>query len=78
MLRGLLRGIKALLHKEDRNREIDEELQGYVEASVEEKVRRGMPRESAKRAARAEVGSAAVVRHRVWSSGWEATAESLV
>ncbi len=78
MLRGLLSGIKALLHKEDRNREIDEELQGYVEASVEEKVRRGMPRESAKRAARAEVGSAAVVRHRVWSSGWEAAAESLV
>ena len=66
------------MHKEDRNREIDEELQGYVEASVEEKVRRGMPRESATRAARAEVGSAAVVRHRVWSSGWEATAESLV
>src|SRR6478752_6166119 len=78
MLRGLLSGIKALLHKEDRNREIEEELQGYVEASVEEKVRRGIPRESATRAARAEVGSAAVVRHRVWSSGWEATAESLV
>jgi predicted permease len=78
MLRGLLSGIKALLHKEERNREIDEELQGYVEASVEEKVRRGMPRESATLAARAEVGSAAVVRHRVWSSGWEAAAESLV
>ena len=39
-------GVKALLRKEQRNREIDEELQGYVEAAVEEKVRRGMRRDS--------------------------------
>ena len=44
---------------------------------IAEKLRRGMRREDAERAARIEVGSAAVVRHRVWSSGWEATAESL-
>ena len=65
LLRNLISGIKALLHKEERNHEIDEELQGYVEAAVDEKVRRGMRREDAERAARIEVGSAAVVRHRV-------------
>jgi len=76
-LRNLIDGIKALLRREQRNREIDEELQGYVEAAVEEKVRRGMRREDAERAARAEVGSAAVVRHRVWSGSWESAVESL-
>src|SRR6201993_1292093 len=70
-------GIKALLRREVRNREIDEELQGYFHAAVEEKVRRGMRREDAERAARVEVGSAAVVRHRVWSASWESAVESL-
>jgi predicted permease len=77
VLRSLVGGIKALFRKEERNREIDEELEGYLEAAIAEKVGRGIPRDSAERAARAEVGSAAVVRHRVWSAGWEATAESL-
>src|SRR5882757_4055042 len=77
LLRNLISGIKALLRKEQRNREIDEELQGYVEAAVDEKMRRGMRREDAERAARVEVGSAAVVRHRVWSGSWESAVESL-
>jgi predicted permease len=78
LMRNLISGIRALLRRERRNREIDEELQGYVEAAVEEKVRRGMRREDAERAARVEAGSAAVVRHRVWSDSWESTVESLV
>jgi predicted permease len=77
LVRNLISGIRALLHKEERNHEIDEELQGYVEAAVDEKVRRGMRREDAERAARVEVGSAAVVRHRVWSGSWESAVESL-
>lgn len=76
-LRNLMSGIKALLRKEQRNREIDEELRGYVDAAVDDKVRRGMRREDAERAARVEVGSAAVVRHRVWSGSWESAVESL-
>src|SRR5882757_484193 len=77
LLRNLISGIKALLRKEQRNREIDEELQGYVESAGDEKVRRGMRREDAERAARVEVGSAAVVRHQVWSGSWESAVESL-
>ncbi len=75
--RNLRSGIQALFHKEQRNREIDEELQGYFHAAVEAKLRRGMRREEAERAARAEIGSAAVVRHRVWSVSWESALESL-
>ncbi len=77
VLRNLMSGIKALFHKEQRNREIDEELRGYIEAAAEEKMRRGVPREMAERAARIEAGSAAVVRHRVWSESWESAVESL-
>ncbi len=77
VLRNVWSGIKALLHKKERNREIDEELQGYFHAAVDDKVRSGMSREEAERAARVEIGSAAVVRHRVWSASWESTVESL-
>ena len=77
VLRSVWSGIKSLLRKEERNREIDEELQGYFHAAMEQKVRRGMRREDAERAARVEIGSIAVVRHRVWSASWESTVESL-
>jgi predicted permease len=77
ILRNLVSGTRALFRREQRNREIDEELEGFLEAAIQEKLRRGMRREDAERAARAEVGSAAVVRHRVWSAGWESIVESL-
>jgi predicted permease len=76
-LRSLTHGIRALLHRDDRNAEIAEELRSFEDASVEEKMRRGMSREGASRAARAEAGSAETVRHKVWSVGWESAADSL-
>ncbi len=76
-LRSLVGGMKALFDKRRRNSEIDEELQSYMDTAVEEKMRRGMDRKLALRAARAEVGSVEVVKHRVWSAGWESAAESL-
>ena len=78
MLRNLRGGTRALLRRNERNEEIDEELRSFVEASVAEKMRRGMSREDAVRAARAEVGSAETVRHKVWSAGWESAADSFV
>jgi hypothetical protein len=77
ILRSLVSGARALFDKEQRNHEIDEELQGYFHAAVEEKMRRGMDRDDAERAVRVEIGSAAVVRHRIWSGSWESTVESL-
>jgi predicted permease len=76
-LRSLVGGMKALFDKKRRNSEIDEELQSYMDAAVEERMRRGMDRERALRVVRADVGSVEVVKHRVWSAGWEAAAESL-
>jgi predicted permease len=77
ILRSLVSGARALFGKEQRNHEIDEELQGYFHAALEEKMRRGMDRDDAERAVRVEMGSAGVVRHRIWSAGWESTVESL-
>src|SRR5260221_280502 len=77
VLRSLTSGVKALFHKEQRNQEIEEELRSYLEAAVEEKVRRGMNFEQALRAARAEVGSVEGVKHKVWSAGWESSVEVL-
>ena len=75
-LTSLVSGIKALVDRRQRNREIDEELGSFFEASVAEKMRRGMSREDAVRAARAEIGSVQSVKHKVWSAGWESIVES--
>src|SRR5580704_6022827 len=76
-LRNLTDGIRALFQRNCRNAEIDAELRSFVDASVEEKVRNGMERGAAVRAARAEVGSAEMVRHKVWAAGWESIADSV-
>ena len=77
VLRTLAGGLRALMQRDARNREIHEELRGFVESSIDDKMRRGMTREEAERAARAEVGSAEMVRQKVWSVGWESLAESV-
>ncbi len=77
LIRGFIQGFEALRRKKARNGEIEEELQAYLEDSIEDKMRRGMGREDAMRAARAEIGSVTSVRQKVWSAGWESQAETL-
>jgi len=74
-IRSILQGFKSLLHKTERNGEIDEELRAFVQSSVDDKMRRGMSHDQALRAARAEVGSMDTVKHKVWRAGWESKAE---
>jgi predicted permease len=76
-LQRFLSGLHALLHKDQRNTEMDEELNGYLEASTQDKMRGGMSYAHAMRAARVEMGSTESVKQKVRSSGWEAAAESL-
>lgn len=78
MLRSLIAGMRALFHRAERNAQIEEELGSFFEASVDDKMRRGMSREEAQRAARVETGSPELVRHKVWSAGWESVFESLI
>ena len=77
MLDNLIAGFRALFRRDRRNAEIGSELQSFLDASVDQKMRHGMTRDEALRAARAEIGSTESVRHGVWSAGWESNAESL-
>jgi predicted permease len=58
-------------------REMDEELSGFLHASAEDKRRAGLTPEQAAHEARVEMGSTNVVKHRIRSAGWETAAENL-
>ena len=76
-LTNLATGLSSLFRKKSVERELDEELDGFLEASAAEKRLRGMTLEEARRAAQAEMGSRNAVKHQVWASHWESTFESL-
>ena len=78
LIRNLLHGLRSLFDRRRANREIDEELDGFLEASVEHKQRAGASPEQARRAALAELGSRNAIKHRVWSSRWESAIDNLL
>ena len=71
-------GLKSLFQRERIERELDEELEGYLEASEAHKRSAGMSAEAAHRAAIVEVGSRNAVKHRVWASRWESTLDGIL
>ncbi len=73
----LLGGVRALFRRGAADRELDAELRGYLEAAIDEKVRAGLSREDASRAARAEMGSIAAVKDHTRDVGWEAALDSV-
>lgn len=77
-LSNLYRGLQFLFHKRRVDRELDEELAAFAEASAADKERAGMSREAAMRAARIEIGSVASVKHKVWSARWESVPDNLL
>jgi len=71
MLRRFAAGFRSLFRKQREEWDLSEEMGGYIEAAAEEKMRDGLSREEATRAARAEAGSATAVRDQVSEAGWE-------
>ena len=78
MLRSIIAGVRALLRPAERNTQIEDELTSFFQASVEDKIRNGMSPERAQRAARIEIGGGEMVRHKVWSVGWESGVDSFL
>ena len=78
MLRSIIAGVRALLRPAERNTQIEDELRSFFQASVEDKIRNGMSPERAQRAAQIEIGSGEMVRHKVWSVGWESAVDSFL
>jgi TonB family protein len=77
ILRNFTSGLRALFHKEEVEQEMDEELRGFLDAAVKEKMRSGMSHDEAWRAARGEMGSLDAVKEEIRRSGWESTLKSL-
>jgi len=76
-LRSIVAGVRALFRKRQVEREMDEELRGYLEAAAKEKIRSGMSQEEALRSVRVDMGSMDAVKEEIRSVGWESTLETI-
>ena len=77
LLKSFVDGLRGLLRKDRVEQDMDEELRGYLDAAVRDKMRTGMTQEEALRAARLEMGSVEAVKERIRSAGWESALETL-
>jgi putative ABC transport system permease protein len=69
-------GIRALFTKRRTERELEEELRGYMDAGVEHKMRSGAAPEEATRQTRIEMGGMETIKEQVREVGWETRLES--
>src|SRR5437016_14254447 len=76
LLRSLSHGLRSLFQKEQVNKELDEELNGFLKMAAEEKMKEGLTRKDALRAVRLERGSLEVSKEEVRSAGWESFLET--
>src|SRR2546421_2294038 len=77
LLRNIASGLRSLFRKEQVSQELDEELHGFLEMAVEEKMKHGLSRPEALRAVRLERGSLEVTKEVVRSAGWESFVEAM-
>lgn len=78
LIGNIAQGIRSLFHRQAAERDLDDELREFIDASTAEKVRQGVPAEEAAYAARVEMGSANAVKHHVRSATWESRMEILL
>src|SRR5207253_11228845 len=76
LLRSMAGGLRSLFRKERVRRELDEELNGFLEMAAEEKMKERMNRKDALRAVRLERGSFEITKVVVRSGGWESFVET--
>jgi predicted permease len=75
LLSNIAQGVLSLFHRDRIEREMDDELREFVEASTADKLRRGMSTEQASHAARVEMGNPNTVKHHIYSATWESKME---
>src|SRR5260370_30631259 len=76
LLRSLSEGLRSLFRKEQVEWELDDELRGFLEMAVGEKMKQGMSRKDALRAVRLERGSPEVTKEVVRAASWESFVET--
>ena len=69
--RGLSRGFRVLLHRADSDRELDAEVEHWLDEAAADLAATGLSPEQARRAARVELGGALSAREQVREHGWE-------
>jgi hypothetical protein len=76
LLRSVASGLRSLFRKERVERELDEEVNAFLEMTAQEKMKQGMSRSDALRAVRLERGNLEVTKEVVRSAGWESPVET--
>jgi len=77
LLRNITSGLRSLLQRKRVGKELDEELNGFLEMEADEKMRQGMSRKDALRSVRLERGSLDATKEEVLAAGWESFVETL-
>jgi hypothetical protein len=77
LLRNIASGLHSLFRKKQVDLELDEELRGYLEMAISDKMKQGMSRKDAVRAVRLENGSVDVTKEIVRAATWESLVEAL-
>ena|SRR5690348_3723828 len=76
LLRSIASGIRSLFQKKRAERELDEELRGFMDMAAEENMKQGRSEKDAHRAVRLERGSLEAAKEFVRSAGWESFLET--
>ena len=78
ILRHLTRGIRTLVRGGAADRELDEEIEQFIDEASSDLEAQGMPPAEARRVARARAGSPLAAREEVRAAGWEHAIETLI
>src|SRR6266851_4648007 len=76
LLRNIASGLRSLFRREQMDEELDEEVRTYLAMAAEEKMKTGMSRKDAVRAARLELGNLEVTKEIVRAARWESLVET--
>jgi predicted permease len=71
IFRPLIYGLRNLLRRDVRERDVADEVEQFYEEEIAERMQRGMTAQEARRAVRMEVGTMSVVKEQANSYGWE-------
>jgi predicted permease len=69
--------LRALVRARHVEQDLDEELHAYLDLAIDDKIRAGMTRDAAVRAAKVEIGSLQSVKDRTRAVGWDFVVESV-
>ena len=75
-LRSAWSGVRGLVRRSDDEREIDRELQAFVDAAAEHYEAQGVPAAEARRRAKIDTGNLSIIREDVRASGWERSVDA--